>query len=546
VKWFTRASKFVEGGVRMFFSWKTTLAPEGLSPTDPRLRVLLISIDCTPESTRTPMLAPAFLVAHARAEPIVRQRVEFDIRQFWVQEAVESMLEQILAKDYDAIGFSCYVWNYAVYEQLIPLLRQVRPDALLIMGGPQILNQEDHVFSQFPELDVLVYRDGEPAFRDLMIELATGRRDWPAVGGVLVRRGEEIIDTKARKKTVRFGQIASPYLEGVITGRHENLFMETYRGCPYTCAFCAWGGDEGPKNDMLPLERIRGELKIMEAMGATSVGFFDSNFNQPPSRAESIFDMILEGNRIKTVGMSVFAQTMRDGLAEKIGRVHTMMGVGLQSSDPGVNMTMTRRFREEKMMAGIKMLKKHNLNFVLQVIIGLPGDTYETVARSIEYAIAHEPPTIDVFRLMVLPGTEYRRRADEFKLVYSPRPYHYVVSNNSMGPTEINRAERMGQAINVFYNRPATRQEMLRQVAENQESVITWGEGIGTFIESFGLMDRAELRKGDLIRGKDDSYLLKILSDFRRFRAELTMRAAKEDLAPAAFPDTGLALSHAG
>jgi radical SAM superfamily enzyme YgiQ (UPF0313 family) len=240
--------------------------------------------------------------------------------------------------------------------------------------------------------------------------------------------------------------------------------------------------------------------------------------------------MLLERNRFKTVGMSIFAQSMKEELAAKMARVHTMMGVGLQSSDFGVNATMRRRYREEKMVSGIRMMKQHGLNFVLQVIIGLPGDSYETVASSIEFAISHAPPTIDVFRLMVLPGTEYRRRAEEFELVYSPRPYHYVVSNCSMGPAEINRAERMGQAINVFYNRPATRQEMLRQLEENQESVIVWGEAMGTFIDSFGLLDRAELRKGDLIRGKDDSQLLKILSDFRRFRAELSVRAAQDEM----------------
>jgi hypothetical protein len=176
------------------------------------------------------------------------------------------------------------------------------------------------------------------------------------------------------------------------------------------------------------------------------------------------------------------------------------------------------------------MLKKYGLDFVLQVIVGLPGDTYESIASSIEYALAHEPPTIDVFRLMVLPGTEYRRRTEEFKLVYSPRPYHYIVSNYSMDAAQINRAERMGQAINVFYNRPTTRKQMLQQAAENGESVVTWGEAMGTFIESFGLLDRTELRKGDLIRDKDPTSLLKILSDFRRFRAELSVRTAQEEL----------------
>jgi len=522
----------------MFFSWKTTLPAEA-NPERPTARVLVVSIDCTTASSETPMLAPAFLVAHARAEPFVRERIEFDIRQFSVLESVEGILEQILAKSYDVIGFSCYVWNFAVYEQLIPLVKQMRPDVMLMMGGPQILNEEEETFNRFPELDVLVYRDGEPAFRDLMIELASGRRDWASVGGVRVRGAGRVTDTRAQKKKVHFADIASPYLDGVITGRHKNLYLETYRGCPYSCAFCAWGGDEGPMNDLLPLDRVRRELDVVRSMGAHTLGFFDANFNQPPSRAQAIFDMILEAQQFKIVGMSVFAQTMREELAAKMSRVSTMIGVGLQTSDPEVNKVMKRRFRDEKMLAGVKLLKQHGLDFVLQVIIGLPGDTFASIASTIEYALAFEPPTIDVFRLMVLPGTEYRRRAQEFGLVYSRRPYHYVISTCTMSAQDINRAERMGQAVGVFYNRPETRQEMFRQMAENRESVVTWGDAMGTFIESFDLLDRTELRKGDLIRAKDVRYLLGIQSDFQRFRTELSIKmASRARSAPASAPQT--------
>jgi len=227
---------------------------------------------------------------------------------------------------------------------------------------------------------------------------------------------------------------------------------------------------------------------------------------------------------------------MREELAAKMSRVAMMIGVGLQSSDPDVNIVMKRRFRDEKMIAGVKRLRQHGLEFVLQVIIGLPGDTYESIAASIEYALALEPPTIDVFRLMVLPGTEYRRRADEFKIVYSRRPYHYVVSTCTMSPADINRAERMGQAVGVFYNRPETRQVMYQQMAQRGESVISWGDAMGTFIEHFRLLDRVELRKGDLIRAKDVAYLLKLQSDFERFRVELAVKAAWQQSRPAERP----------
>lgn len=514
----------------MKYSWRTTIPAETPAADAEPLRVLVLSIDCTDDASRTPMLAPAFLVAHARTSPVVRSKVEFDIEQFSALEPVEGMIERILEKDYDLIGFSCYVWNYEVCAQLIPILKRLRPRAKLVMGGPQILGQEMAILDRFPELDFLVYRDGEVPFAEIVERMALGNNDWLAVGGILFREGSGVHDTLPKKLPVKFADIASPYLEGVITGRHRNLYLETYRGCPYTCAFCAWGGDEGPKSDLLPLDRIRRELELMRNMGADMLGFFDSNFNQPPSRAEAIFDMILDIPQFQIIGMSIFAQTLREELAIKMSQRRTMIGVGLQSSDPGVNAVMRRRFRDHKMNEGLRLLKKYAKQFVIQIIVGLPGDSYQSIASTLECALSFEPPAIDAFRLMVLPGTEYRQRADEFQLVYEPNGYHYVISHYTMTLQQINRAERMAQALTVFYNLEETRQEMFRQAAESGESIVSYCDAIGTFIEDFSLLDRNELRKGDIIRTKEKSQLLKILQDFSRFRAELSVHLARESV----------------
>jgi anaerobic magnesium-protoporphyrin IX monomethyl ester cyclase len=510
-------------------SWRTILRPEGPLAAAAK-RVLIVSIECNAEASETPMLAPAFLVAHARSEGFVRQHVEFEIRQFSVEEPLEAMIEEIIAKDYDAVGFSCYVWNFGIFEQLIPVLKRLKPRSLFILGGPQVLDQEHAVFRSLPELDLLVYRDGEAAFRGVMVELASERRNWSAVGGILSRNADEIVDTRLARKPVKFAEIASPYIDGVITGTHPNLFMETYRGCPYTCAFCAWGGDEGPMNDLLPMDRIKREIELISGMGAYSIGFFDANFNQPPERANNIYDALLEAGTFKTVGMSIFAQTLRESLVNRMKKTQTFIGVGLQSSDVNVNRIMKRRYRDEKMIAGLNLLKANRISYALQVIVGLPGDTYESISETLRYAVSFEPPTLDAFRLMILPGTEYRRRAEELKIVYAPRPYHYVVSHYSMDAVQINRAERMAQALSLFYNLHSTRREMLAQVAENNESIIEWSEAMGSFLESFALMDRAELRKGDIIRTKDEAYLLKVIKDFRHFRAELSVTQAYEQV----------------
>jgi radical SAM superfamily enzyme YgiQ (UPF0313 family) len=510
--------------------WRTTLPPEGGPGEKEKINVLLVSVDCTADASRTPMLAPAFLAAHARRDPLIKRHVEFDIRQFSADQPVEAIIQEILAKNYQVIGFSCYVWNYQVYRQLIPVLKRLRPDALLIMGGQQVLGRERETLNHFPDLDIVVYQEGECALSEITGQVGMGKRDWSGIGGVIFRSGEELVDTYAKKKRLKFADIASPYLDGVITGRHQNLFLETYRGCPYHCAFCAWGRDEGRKIDPLPLERVRQELEVIGNMGADTLGIFDSNFNLPAERGRKIFDMIRANQQFKVVGTSIFAQYLHEELAGRMGEIQTMTGVGLQSTDPETNAKMKRRFMMDRMTKGIRLMNKHKIQFVLQVIVGLPGDTYRSIAETLNYSLNLNPPTIDAFRLMVLPGTEYRRQAGRLGIIYEPNPYHYVISHYSMDVAEINRAERMAQALTVFYNLPGTRREMFRQAGENNETVVDFCDAIGVFIDNFNLLDRQELRKGDIIRKKDEQYLLEILRDFKRFRKDLAESLTRERL----------------
>jgi anaerobic magnesium-protoporphyrin IX monomethyl ester cyclase len=513
-------------------SWRTHLPAEpggSLDGAGPK-RVLLISIECTESAARTPMLASAYLVAQCRRDVFLRTSVDFSIRQFCSEEPLENIIEDILDREYDLIGFSCYLWNYNVCEQIIPVVKKLHPLCVLVMGGPQTLGEERNLLSCLPELDIVVSRDGELPFLQIMSTLARGDRDWSGVEGIYFRQGGEIRNNSARRTHLRFQEIASPYLDKVITGKHENLYLETYRGCPYTCSFCAWGGDDVPQNDLLPVDRIKSEIEVIAGCGAYSIGFFDANFNQPPLRAKQILDLLLAHDRFTVFGMSIFAQTLREELACAMSNREVMLGVGLQSSDPAVNSLMKRRYRDEKMAEGLRLLNQYRLNYALQLIVGLPGDTYESIAASLNYALSFEPPVIDAFRLMVLPGTEYRRKAEEFGMVYERRPNHYVISHNTMTATQINRAERMAQALNVFYNRPATRLQMQRQAAEGNEDLIQFCDALGTFMNKFGILSREDLRKGNILRSYGDPDLLAILADFKRFRAELAVELAELQL----------------
>lgn len=510
----------------MNVSWQRRMLPEGDIGTNPLRRVLLVSVEWSDEVSKTPMLGPAILVAHARRNPLVRRQVEFEICQFSLEQTLEKVIERISAKPYDLIGFSCYIWSYYWFEQIIPIVRALNPKAVLIMGGPQVFDVEEEVLRRIPQLDIVAVREGETAFAEVVMKIVRGERDWSTIGGLVFRTGEELVDTRSGKRFLPFEAVASPYIEGVIDGPHHNFYLGTYRGCPYRCAYCIWGGVDQHKLDQLSLDRVRRELAIAKSLGADTLGFFDPVFNLPVGRAREIFDLILEMEQFRIVGTSLFAQTLTDDLAQRLGKVKSLVGVGLQSQSEITNRIMNRPFNDGRMSRGIELMRKYGLYFALQLIIGLPGDTLASIKQTLEYAVSLRPSIIDAFRLMVLPGSRYRATAESLNMVYEPHPFHYIICHHSMNPEEINQAERMAQALALFYNFPRTREIVFQTIQESGESITDFSYAVGTFIEDFHLLNREDLRQGDVIRKKNEKYLFEILESFKKFRYELAGKLA--------------------
>src|SRR5262249_20162588 len=111
--------------------------------------------------------------------------------------------------------------------------------------------------------------------------------------------------------------------------------------------------------------------------------------------------------------------------------------VGLQSTDDTALATAERRLRRQRFVAGIEHLKAFKLQFELQLIYGLPGETSESFRTSLNFAMALDPPELVVFPLMVLPGTELWRKAKGLQLEFDAHPPYFVRSHYSMSAEDI-------------------------------------------------------------------------------------------------------------
>src|SRR5262249_27595662 len=133
-----------------------------------------------------------------------------------------------------------------------------------------------------------------------------------------------------------------------------------------------------------------------------------------------------------------FGELRAEGINAKTARLlreanFSDVEIGLQSVDPLAQELMDRKNNLKAFERGVRALRDEGIRVKVDLIIGLPGDTRDSIRRSIHYL--RDSGLYDetqVFNLAVLPGTAFRHEAPELGLEYQPRPPYYVLKTPTL------------------------------------------------------------------------------------------------------------------
>ena len=88
-----------------------------------------------------------------------------------INNYIPEMLGQIFEYHPKVLGFSCYIWNIQLIKQLLPLLRKVLPETVIICGGPEVSYGTEAFLREVPAVDFVIRGEGEQAFPTLLQRL---------------------------------------------------------------------------------------------------------------------------------------------------------------------------------------------------------------------------------------------------------------------------------------------------------------------------------------------------------------------------------------
>lgn len=379
------------------------------------------------------------------------------LAEYTINNRVEEILGDIYRKHPDVIGFSCYIWNFRLIQELLPELAKVLPETDIWLGGPEVSFEAEKVLSKFPMIKGIMVGEGEETFRDVIsYYVGNGREEI----GSKYHRLEDIPGLALRDNTVKvrtsmdMNEIPFPY-ENLQGFENRIVYYETSRGCPFRCSYCLSSIDKSVR--LRNLDLVKSELQFFLDKKVPQVKLIDRTFNCNHSHAMEIWRYIKEhDNGVTNFHFEVAADIMREEELTLLSDMRpglVQLEIGVQTTNRNTLKEINRSTDIAQIAGVVEKIKDHrNIHIHLDLIAGLPFEGYESFQKSFNDVYAMKPAQLQLGFLKVLKGTKIREKAEQYGIVYQENPPYEVLFTKWISYEEILILKQVEEMVELYYN----------------------------------------------------------------------------------------------
>lgn len=335
-----------------------------------------------------------------------------------VREAVRAFAPQVVgisARNIDNVVYQRQEWHLAALTRVVDAVRRERP-AIIVVGGPAISILGAAALTRL-DVDFAVLGEGEETFPRLLAAIAT-TQEYHDIPGLCYRAGASVVCTPS-SLLPRFGPsgmetwIDWPGYEQ----RGGTWAIQSKRGCPLHCTYCAYPAIEGRACRRRSAEDVVDEIERVRAQVAPrTFEFVDSTFNVPAEHAERICREIIRrklGLNLTAMGVNPLGASENLFALMREAGFNSMMITPESASD--VMLTSLRKgFTVDDVHRTARLARASGIASAWFFMLGGPGETRETVEQTVSFVERHLDwkGCLSIFMtgIRVLPGTELARR----------------------------------------------------------------------------------------------------------------------------------------
>ena len=371
-------------------------------------------------------------------------RAQTQLREFVIQQRPLQIVEELLALKPAVIGLGIYIWNVVETTQVVRLLKTLRPDIRIVLGGPEVSHEVDQ--QEICRLaDHVITGWGDVSFPRLCRALLKLPGGGPQPLMKVIAGEQPALET-----------LVMPYSEY----NHQDiakrlLYVEASRGCPFKCEFCLSSLDKTAW--AFELDLFMAEMDALYRRGARNFKFVDRTFNLKVDHSVRILQFFLDR---MAPDLFVHFEVVPDSLAERLKALivqfpagSLQFEVGVQSFDPEVQQRISRKQDNAKTAENLRWLvSKSQAHVHADLVFGLPGETLESFADGFDRLHALGPHEIQFGILKRLRGTPITRHTAGFAMAYDPQTPYTILQNSTIDFSTMQRIQRFARFWEMVAN----------------------------------------------------------------------------------------------
>ena len=350
---------------------------------------------------KTVHLGLGYLAAYAR-----KYHNDLDFLILDTRVATKRETDRFFKTAFDLIGITVLSPVYYETIDIFNRVKKTNKNIPVCLGGPYVTTIMDDIFRETPA-EFAVYGEGEITFSELLYYLK-GQGNIEDIEGLMYKtKAGDIVTNPPRKQIQNLDSLPMPAYDLFPMDRYPLHRIVTSRGCPYSCVFCnatfLWLENWRKRSAENLVEEIE---YLIKNYGKKILIFADNSFNIDLKRVDEFCDLLIQNKTKILWSTSVRADIITQPVANKMKEAGCYnVAIGIESANNEQLSRMNKQSTIEKITEGIGIFKKAGIEVLGQFVIGGPGETFETVKESLDYAKNSECDYINFYTILPFRGT---------------------------------------------------------------------------------------------------------------------------------------------
>jgi len=351
----------------------------------------------------------------------------------------------------EVVGVTAVTMNYPISSNILRLCKRFDENAITVIGGPHVTFCAEQTLREAPWIDIVARGEGEYT----MLDIVSGKK-LPEIEGLVFRKEDGVVTTPDRPWIENLDELPSPARHLFPLSKYRAFSaggsLITGRGCPFNCIFCSGHRMTGRRVRLRNPKLVVDEMQLVQELGFDEIYVEDDLLTLNHKHVNAICDEIV--NRGLKIKWNAFSRvdTVNRELMRKMKQAGCFgLLYGVESGNQEILDRAKKKITLEKVRQAVALANELGVKAVGSFILGLPGETRDTMRQS--YDFARQLGTPYGFHVLApFPGTEVREKAEEYGITILTDEWSQYDANRAVTATPDAGPREVRETLRQYYS----------------------------------------------------------------------------------------------